>query len=184
MANVYEETLANWQEMRKAISFRFRWYYHVTPAVNVNSIREKGLLTNPDKYADSVVREHMGEDGSKIICLNPLGAKVVPPAVQEPPYIVLAVDIQGLPHRIGLDWSHDGAVGCAQSIHEYEPQRLLTDVFIEAVYRFGSMVVYDGIARQHLRVCCKGCLPHDPGRWPLLVNVPNDQIIHFGSESD
>src|SRR5688572_14169180 len=129
MADVLEETLANWQEMRKAISFRFRWYYHVTPAGNFDSIREKGLITNQDKLADATVKKHLGADGGEIICLNPLGAKVVPPAVQQPPYIVLAVSLEGLPHRIGLDWSHDGAVGSAQSIHEWEPHRPIADVF-------------------------------------------------------
>ncbi|MCA1549697.1 hypothetical protein I6F36_22965 [Bradyrhizobium sp. BRP19] len=179
MPDILDETLSDMGTMREAIAFRFWWYYHLTPVRNVDGIRQFGIITSQDKAAPPQAEKYLGADAGKIICLNPLGTKCVPNAVQVGPYICLALSIETLPHKIGLDWSYDGAVGIAQTLRDEQPSRPIRDIFLEAIYRWGSMVSYEPIRPDGLRVCCTDCLPHDPRRWPTLVSVSNEMLMQF-----
>jgi len=179
MMDIHDETLGNMHSMRRAIALRYKWYYHVTPVGNVDSIRAKGIISNRDKKPPPQVVKHLGQASGHIVCLNPLGTDCVPPAVQQGPFVCLALSTETLPHRIGLDWSYDGAIGIAQVLRDEQPQRHVDEIFVEAVKRWGSLVSYDPVRLDHLRVCARGCLPHDPSRWPVLIGTPNDQLMHF-----
>jgi hypothetical protein len=179
MIDILDETLGDMSSIRQAIALRFKWYYHVTPARNADSIRRKGIIPKSDAAPPDQALRHIGCDAGKIICLSPLGADCVPPTVQQGPFICLALSTETLPHKIGLDWSHDGAVGIARVLRNERPDRSADAIFVEAVKRWGSMLSYEPIRIDGLRVCCKGCLPHDPARWPMLVGAANDCYIHF-----
>jgi hypothetical protein len=180
MVDILNETLSDIPSMRKAIAERHWWYYHVTPVGNADGIRAKGILTNQDKAPPPQAAQYIGADAGKIVCLNPLGTKCVPPAVQSGPFICLTLNLETLPHKIGLDWSYDGAVGIAQVLRNEKPDRSASSIFQEAVYRWGSMISYQPIKIEGLRVCCKHSLPHNPERWPLLAGVGNEELVHFG----
>jgi hypothetical protein len=181
MANqtIHDEFFADMLGMRRALGLRFRWYYHVSPIGNADSIRQNGLVANVDKEAPSEVKKHLGNTCSKIICLNPLGSDVVPPAVQQRPYLCVAICREALPLRVGLDWSYDGAFGIAEGMRLREPGRNAGDIFAESAQRWGSVVSYDPITAAALRACTKGCLPHDPKHWPMLSAVTNDMLVAF-----
>jgi hypothetical protein len=179
MEEIHDEMLRTMPQMRRAIALRYKWYYHVSPVLNADSIRKTGITTNQDKRAPPEVLKHVGPKGSRVICLNPLGADCVPPAVQQGPFICLAISTETLPHRIGVDWTYDGAVGIARVLRHEQPRRPADEIFVEAVKRWGSMVSYDPIPLNGLRVCAKGCLPHDPLRWPMLVGTTNDELANF-----
>src|SRR5258705_10521797 len=131
--------------MRRAIALRYKWYYHVTPVGNADGIREKGIISNHDKMPPPQVVKHLGQAGGHIICFNPLGADCVPPAVQQGPFVCLALSTETLPHRIGMDWSYDGATDIAQVLRDEQPQRLAVEIFVEAGKRWGSVVWVDPV---------------------------------------
>lgn len=178
--DILAETLRDMQAMRLAIGTRYKWFYHVTPIGNVDGIRRQGLLPHSDASPPESVVRSIGQDAGKITCINPLGTDKVPPSVQRGPFVCLAFGNKALPNRLGLDWSYGGAVEIASVLRADEPSTQIADIFVKAVKRWGSMVVYDSIPREALRVCAKGCLPHAPERWPPLIQIGSGDLIHFG----
>ena len=139
----------------------------------------KGLLPNADARPPEPVIKAFGPASSGIICVSPFGVDIVPPAVQEGPFICLAFSNETLPDRIGLDWSYDGAVGLARVLREERATAPIGDIFVEAVKRRGSMVLYDPIEPSALRVFTSGCPPHNPERWPTLIEVVDSALGQF-----
>jgi hypothetical protein len=79
---ILEEILRERAAMRQAIGTKYKWFCHVTPIGNVDGIRGQGLLPHADAPPPEPVVRVFGQDAGKIICINPLGADTVPPAVQ------------------------------------------------------------------------------------------------------
>jgi hypothetical protein len=167
--SIHDEMLSDMPAMRMALGRHFKWYYHITPLTNVPSIRAQGLLPRPDKAASEVVVKYIGPSASKIICLNPLGANVVPPTVQQGPFVCLAICRESLPRRVGLDWSYDGGFGIAEVLRAEDGGRSAACIFVESAKRWGSILSYDAIPKEALRVYVHGCMPHDPKLWPMLT---------------
>jgi len=174
--SVHDEMLSDMPAMRMALGGHFKWYYHVTPLRNVQSIRAQGLLPRPDKAPSEVVVKYVGRSASEIICLNPLGADVVPPTVQQGPFVCLAICRESLPRRIGLEWSYDGGFGIAEVLRAEDAARSAASIFVESAKRWVSILSYDAIPKEALHVYGRGCMPHDPKRWPKLTAVP-DHIL-------
>lgn len=177
---ILQETLNYMGAVRMAAGRRYRWFYHLTPAGNADGIRDKGLLPHSCSSAPQPVEDALGKGANRIICFNPLGTNIVPPPVQSGPFICLAFENEALPSHVSLDWSCVGALGIARVLREEEPDRPIGEIFIEAVNRWGYMLAYDPIPRHYLRVCVKGCLPHNPKGWPMLTETENRRLMHFG----
>ncbi len=178
---ILERTLQRMGRMRRAIGQRYKWFYHLTPIGNVASIKTSGLKTNFDGYYPSpVVRELLGDRSEFITCVSPLGGDQVQPAVSKGPFACLAIVNEALPDRLGLDWSCVGAIGIMGQIWAGEPDMSLADAFVAAVKRWGTMAFYDDVPRDQLKICSRGCLPHDPGSWPRLIDVTDlDLVMSF-----
>lgn len=176
---ILAETLRETSAIRMAIGRKHRWFCHITPFGNADSIRKTGLLPNADARPPEPVIEAFGPASSRIICVSPFGVDIVPPAVQEGPFICLAFRNEALPIRIGLDWSYDGAVGLARVLREERPTAPIGEIFVEAVRRRGSMVLYDPVEPSALRVFTKSCPPHNPERWPTLTEADNSALGQF-----
>lgn len=174
---IHDQILSDMPAMRMALGHQFQWYYHVTPLKNIASIRTEGLLPKRDKAAPDLVAKYVGETASDIICLNPLGADVVPQPVQGGLFACLAICREALPHRIGLDWSYDGGFEIAEVLKAENPARLASGIFVESIKRWGSVIAYDPIPAASLRAYCRNCMPHDPARWPFLTTVTEDNRL-------
>lgn len=179
MSDIHDELLGDMPTMRRAIALRYKWYYHLTPSNNASGIRSRGLLPNRDKAPPPSVVKYLGDSAGSIICLNPLGTDIVPPAVQQRPFVCLALSIEALPPQLSLDWSYDSAFEIAEILRKDNPQQPADDIFLESVKRRGSIVVYASIPRDALRVCCKERDPHNPSSWPWLINTTDDMLVTF-----
>jgi hypothetical protein len=178
-SSIHDEMLGDMPAMRMAIGLHFKWYYHVTPMRNVAPIRKEGLLPKRDKTAPDIVKKYAGSSASNLICLNPLGADVVPPTVQVGPFACLAIVNEALPMRLSLDWSYGGAFGIAEVLRSENANRPASSIFVESAKRWGSIVAYDAIPKEVLRAYRQGCMPHDPSRWPMLTVVTDDVLQIF-----
>lgn len=177
---IHQQLLGAMPEMRRALGRHFKWFYHVTPLKNVESIRDTELRPGSDKAAPDLVKSVIGRDASKIICVNPLGADTVPPCVQGGPFACLAFRNEALPKRLSLDWSHDGGFGIAEVLRDADQSRDAAEIFVEAAKRWGSIVIYGSVASDHLVGYKKGCAPHDPGHWPALSTLSEGDMQTFG----
>jgi hypothetical protein len=131
-SSIHDEMLGDMPAMRMAIGLHFKWYYHVTPMRNVAPIRKEGLLPKRDKTAPDIVKKYAGSSASNLICLNPLGADVVPPTVQVGPFACLAIVNEALPMRLSLDWSYGGAFGIAEVLRSENANRPASSIFVES----------------------------------------------------
>lgn len=177
--NIDEKILREHAQMRIALAQRYRWFCHVTPVGNLVGIRRDGLQPRADKRAPELVVRHFGADASKIICLSPLGAQDVGPPVQQGISVCLAIENAALPARLGLDWSFDGAFGLPEVLRSDHPDWSVPLIFVTVVHRKGSVVSYDPIPRDALRVFAKDCPPHDLTRWPFLADTTDSDLVRF-----
>jgi hypothetical protein len=175
--DIHEEMLVGMPAMRMALGRHFKWYYHLTPKVNLPSIRRTGLEPKGDSAPPHPVVKHVGVSAIKRVCLNPLGADTVPAVVQPGPFVCLAVVNEDLPFRLSLDWSYDGAFGIANVLLADNPDLAATEIFVQSAKRWGSIVVYDPIPSRALRAYCHGYFPHDPAHWPELSAVQDDMLV-------
>lgn len=86
----------------------------------------------------------------------------------------LAIDGRQLPARIGLDWSFPPAWAVA----EKRGNETLLDTFLR-VAKWGSVVSYDPIGPDVLRVQTKDADASKPATWPSLSAVGREEIVTF-----
>lgn len=177
--NIDEQILRDHAEMRTALGQRYRWFCHVTPIGNLVGIRRDGLQPRSDRAAPDIVVRQFGADASNIICLSPLGAQDVGPPVQQGNRVCLAIENTGLPERLGLDWSFDGTIGLPAVLRRDHPEWSVPLIFVTVVHRRGSVISYDPIHRNALRVFAKDCPPHDLMRWPMLADTTDNDLVTF-----
>jgi hypothetical protein len=170
--------------VRAALVQRYPWFIHVTPAVFLQSIRDKGLEPNRDKVPPADVAAVVGVQG-RIVCLHPLGAAlcprgavqtlILPMGASNPKVVSLALSAEYLPTHVGLDWSFEWACQCA----EIENILGVEDAALHAAHAYGSVVTYDQVPAEHLRIFCKDNSPANPLSWTALLNArPEDIILH------
>jgi hypothetical protein len=166
--------------IRKALVLNFGWLIHVSPDQHLESVREKGLIANrdvgiPDELKGLVPSSH-------ILCLHPLGAKICPLPVcksaeesSDIDLVTFAVANEDFPRRVHTDWSNawDFQSGRIELYRSEGVDWLARHLVTE----FGSVVSYDRIEPEKLRVFCANRPPADPSRWPRLVEV-KDEMIH------
>jgi hypothetical protein len=166
--------------VRDALISEYRFFTHVSPVRNFESIKRDGLSRRtPDGFNPSrlppVVRASIPDDPDKVVCLWPRGSLNMNVQKHEPTF-VLALASEALPPRLGLDWSHDSwSMACVR--RQDAPQRPSIDIFLEVVQGSGSVVSYDPVPPISLLVRPKGSsVTSDPSHWQALPNTTKEQI--------
>lgn len=166
--------------IKKALVQNFRWLIHVSPEKHLGSINEKGLIASRDAYIPTGLNNLVPD--RHILCLHPLGAKMCPlpvcKTVEDEPevnLVTLAVAVEELPERMHSDWSNawqlqEGRISLYES-------RGADFVAKHLIAEFGSVVSYDAISPEKLRVFCVDAPPADPLRWSPLTSAA-DKMIH------
>ncbi len=185
--NTHEDLLKCMEGFRATLSLRFKWFIHETPFVFIDIINSTGLVPKSDAAPPAEVKAHLRSERVPILCLHPLGAKLIPRGAAnslvvaigdpEPQRVRLAISSEDLPKRIGLDWSFEWSRQEARI-------RGNTNLPIEAVGceladEFGSIVSYDPISANLLKVCTHGVDSDLPDIWPNLNRVENTAILLF-----
>ena len=161
--------------IRAALISFFGSFIHVTSFHNLNSIRSDGLLPRSDKEAPKEVTEILGKDAGNILCLYPYGAKLNPNGTAEPPFVSFSLAAEDLPNRIGLDWSYIPSPTM--------PSEWFGDkIFHAAIYNaneYGSIVSYDAIPADRLRIFCVGDRPTSPLSWRRFIDAEVADIYRY-----
>jgi hypothetical protein len=161
----------------EAVAKTFKWFIHETSLRNLPSVREIGLQPGPqvpavdaadDVQAFSVCRN--------IVCFHPLGSKLIPKSSHEPPLVRLVVSSSDLPARVGIDWSYALCWKKVRDLRKAAPNLSPGEIFVRVVGNCGSIACYEKVDASKLRVESNGTEEDNPGTWPILNTVPNDQV--------
>jgi hypothetical protein len=167
---------------RELIVSKYPWLQHITTMDAIPSIRREGIRTHRDRGALPHIRNAWGSDAEYIICLHPVGCKVRELCgTKDPPFAKLAIESSVLPDRLTSDWTigytfHDKWQNLLPSISPSEN-------ILRAVEDLGSLVIYQAIPRDVVRVRCKTG-SDDRATWPLLADVVDSDIQQFKSADE
>lgn len=179
--DIHELLLGNqgMAEGHKALVHRFKWFVHETSVWNLGGVRERGLV--PRKVARSLdTAEERILDGvsDEIVCLHPLGSQLTPRSSQSGPFVLLSVRAAHLPARVGVDWSYTGCWERARRIwNGRQGDDAVGEVLVGVADVFGSIISYERLPPDTLRVCCDRELRGEPESWPLLVEADENKIL-------
>jgi hypothetical protein len=118
------------------------------------------------------------------VCLHPVGSvgpNLRPKSSGPPPHVRLALAASHVPSEVGLDWSY--LWGVAADIREKTPEMPASDVFLATVKERGSVVSYQGVHPEQLRICASGDSHDDPSAWRPLSKVTDDQVELFNVDT-
>jgi hypothetical protein len=167
-----KEILTNMPDVRAAFAARFPAFFHVTAYAYVASIRQHGLRPHKDATAPVDILSEINT--SDILCLRPMGSDLSPIGMAKPPLITLAVISGDLPPRVGLDWSYSYEL--VRGRMKLYPNLPLSDFVNAIANELGSIVSYDTVPPESLRVRCVDC-SDDPRTWPHLNSVSDEKIL-------
>lgn len=171
MPFTHVDVLNNPIETRRALIATFAFFIHVSPSKNIGSIREKGLIANRDATPDPDILKATG-GAEHLLCLYPFGARRTPEGTGDPPFMTFAIIGEHLPHNVGLDWSYYPRLS--------SPPPIVGNTLVHWVsynaHEYGSVVSYERIPPERLRVFCHKSGPANPLSWPLLQTVTDDKI--------
>jgi hypothetical protein len=68
-------------------------------------------------------------------------------------------------------------------MRQWQPEMPATDIMLAYARRRGSIVSYDVIHPEKLRVCTFGVDDNDPGTWPMFVDAYNNGMRIRSSDS-
>jgi hypothetical protein len=171
----HSDLLKNMPRVRAALCNQFTTFVHTTPLANLDDVRKYGLGPREDAAVPEEVAEILGPKARAILCLHPIGASQFPRGTREGPFITLALHKEQLPKIVGLDWSY-----CWPSIrHALHAADDIMAVVRETAHRYGSIVSYQPIPPEHLRVFCSGDAPAAPLGWRMLENANDNEIYSF-----
>lgn len=184
-------TLDGMAHARTAIVKEHPWFLHASRLRHFESVKQLGILPrNP--YIDDDARDDVPSDPRRVICLRPIFSEVDTTPKRDHDLFVLAVRNTDLPARIGIDWSFPSCGELVDILKAERPERDSADIFAEVVRRRGSVVSYDPIPLEMLRVRLKDSPPADPDKWPHLSQVsiesvhvipaPSAHAVVFGSD--
>jgi hypothetical protein len=155
------ELIENFDVVRRCLADRFNSFIHVTPFTNFERIRTEGLIPHRDMAPPVEIVEILGARAGEILCLHPLGSARRSAGTKEPPLISLAVLAADLPERVGLDWSYSCEIVIGRM--QLWPQMPIHEFVGRISNEFGSIISYDRIPPEKLRLLCR----HDPPTYPL-----------------
>jgi len=164
--------------VRSALIDQYQWFIHTTPEENIKSISSTGLEARSDDIAPSEVQKMFNLKRVPILCLHPLGATICPKGAcnnyilpigsPDPKSVSLAVMGRNLPSRLGLDWSYEWRL--ISNRFKMYSQDSITEFTLRIANEFGSIVSYDNIPSQNLRIFNKGNAPDNPDTWMPLTD--------------
>lgn len=175
------DLISNIPAVHAALVSRYTWFIHASPDVNIKAIRSYGLLPNRDAERPQYIVE-AGITG-KLLCLYPLGAiqqprpsasTLVLPLGRDPKFVTYAVMRTDLPPRVGIDWSFE-----RDKVERFlvnNPHLSVGDAALAIAHEYGSIVSYEEVSPNKLRVFCHGDPPTNPLGWKLLTQASDDQI--------
>jgi len=161
-----------------ALLHKFPILQHQISAEDIKAVCKDGLklsLISPAAKVDlTKLREYVGDDYSKILCLgHPTWQHMNMRRVG----FTLAVPTANLSSRIGLDWSYDYAWSLAEILREEDQSAGCEQIFLDVIRRAGSVVTYDPVPAAFLRVRLKSS-GRDLFTWPRLVDVETETEFH------
>ena len=176
MLYTHVDVVSDFAATRDALTMIYGSFVHVTPFRNFQSILATGLEPRADMDvqppADLV---HVLPTAARVVCLYPAGAVLRPDGSQNSPLMSVAVDSRYLPESVGLDWAYPGYVADPPPAFGQS----LRHAVIYTAARYGSIVSYDLIKPNVLRVFCKGNSPSSPRSWTSLLQAnPNHIVQH------
>lgn len=150
----------------------FPFVYHRCPLLRVDKIRTEGLRRSPQDLSTdadhAVLARHLGSDFRKILCFRLDFSRLIAFGDDEV-RATLAIRTDDLPPRLGLDWSFGGCWQQAIDLRRDDPMKKSEQVFIEVIRSFDSVISYDNVSVNLLRVWLKTSST-DPSTWPLLID--------------
>ncbi|SRR5258706_4009047 len=173
----HADLLADMNAVRRAIVTRFPWLIHVTPVEALADIRIHGLQPLADAAAPADVMRTIG-NGSMVF-FYPLGINQAAPPVSHKhgqstfsgDFATLAIRSCCIPSRVDIDWSFNPAD--VQSLIDWTGQSTIESVVADLIRRQGSLVTYDVVIPEKLRVFSVGDPPTNPENWKCLTHVQN-----------
>ena len=175
----FSSLLHQFPQVRRIIYNDFQWFIHTTQKRYLGDIRASGLCPRQCGVASQLVQQFFSPSQPHILCLHPLGAQLCPRGTHGEnerdqsghfECISFAIAREHLPLRLGPDWSY------TPGLRASDPANPLQTV-LDAARRYGSVVSYDAIPPQYLRVFCKDNPPADPLHWTRLPLASDSQIV-------
>src|SRR5262249_39586850 len=120
----------------------------------------------------------LGEEAGRILCLHPLGAERRSAGTKDPPLLSIAMSAPDLPPRVGLDWSNSWNIVLGRM--ELHAQMPIPEFVTRIANEFGSVISYDRIPPESLRVYCRGNPPTFPPEWQPLLRAEREALIEHG----
>jgi hypothetical protein len=167
---------------RSALIERFPWFVHVKPLKYFEEIRKDGIhprsldCASPQWFTDALADRLI--DVRKIICLRPMGGvheTLDTTPNREETGFRMALPAEWLPEIVTLDWTFSGALELAEIIKSEGE----TDVraFCDTARRRGSVVVYQALPTNVLRVQTKGNSVDQIEEWPALATADEKDLL-------
>lgn len=164
---------------REALIREHRWFLHVTALQHYDKIKIEGLRRhNPGCAAPALVIERLGATATAVVFFRPQHSFDTTPQ-RDPSRVLLAIERDNLPAKIGLDWSYDGCWNLARILNEETPTMTNEHIFCAVVTRWGSVMSYEAIPAVNIRVWTRSSSREDPSGWPYIGDTDRDAVQIF-----
>lgn len=175
---IHQELLSptGMERARVAIIDKHSWFLHVSDLHRFGSLKTSGISPkDPDNPDEDFSKEHVRDPSRCIVCLRPIFTFDTTPQ-RDHEQIVLAISNSDLPLRIGIDWSYTGCCKLVDDLRNEFREADSSAIFAEVVRRRGSLVSYDPIPPNAVRVWGRGTPLIDPAKWPLISECPFSEV--------
>ncbi len=160
---------------RDALVAECKWYIHCSPIASFESIKRSGVVkADPGGESPPSIKVF----GREVVCLRPIGSEDSTPRRGEALFKV-AISAASLPSIVTLDWSFPGCWELACVLERGAERKSDEQIFCAVVKRRGSIMAYNSISVESLRVFTKGCVEDDPSAWPFIQSVHPSEIQAF-----
>jgi hypothetical protein len=175
-------TTAGMASARAELTKRHEWFLHAKPTSRFGEIKVYGLAPRRQDYLlnddAKTVLSALGQNAEKIICLRPKDTFDTTPRGNELMFL-MALHRDALPPTITLDWTYVGNLSLVPVLNHGHLEWTKEQIFCEVVRRRGSVVIYDHISTNALRVWAKGTDKNDPSTWPTIISVDLSVVEQF-----
>jgi hypothetical protein len=174
--------LFEFENVRRALVLNFGWLIHTSPEVHIQSIRDQGLVPNRDAPIPADLNGILVN--RRVLCLHPLGAKLCPPAAcntierhADTKMVTYAVKSECIPRQMHIDWSNAWEI----QRDRFDGREALSgeEMALYLAINFGSVVSYEIIKPEKIRVFCNGNSPSNPLTWAPLLAGENADIVRY-----
>lgn len=171
-------------QCHRAITARYGWFLYVAHIEDLPNYRASGLRPGtPDHLGDAppkvppAFRDALtgfGRTAANVLCVRPIDGETWKPAKPGAKF-VLAFKKENLPKIVSLDWSYPESIALAEQLLEQQPDRALSDIFMQVARQMGSFAVYDPVPARALRISTLSS-SDDPASWPMLAAASDADV--------